>query len=79
MQSSEAFEERLNEINKRMAVLLLEYQKIQYVKLNQEVLDLPELNIAADISGPQSLLTKTEDDEDISPMIREARQLQRVC
>lgn len=69
----------MNEINKRMAVLLLEYQKIQYAKLNEEILDLPELNIAADISGPQSLLTKNENDEDISPMIREARQLQRVC
>ncbi|KAE9551602.1 hypothetical protein FO519_005176 [Halicephalobus sp. NKZ332] len=75
-QSSEAFEERLNEINKRMAVLLLEYQKIQYARLNEEVLDLPELNIAADVSGPQSLMTKSED-EDISPMLREARKLQR--
>ena len=72
--------EKVNQVNKRMAALLLQFNKLSAKREEEDILGLPELKVPDVIAGPYSAHSKKyKQEEDVSPLMREAKKLQKVC
>uniref|UniRef100_A0AC34FF54 Dynein associated protein domain-containing protein n=1 Tax=Panagrolaimus sp. ES5 TaxID=591445 RepID=A0AC34FF54_9BILA len=70
--------EKVNQVNKRMAALLLQYNKLKVKQDEEDILGLPELKVPEVVAGPYGAFAKMhKHEDDISPLQREARKLQK--
>jgi dynactin 1 len=70
--------EKVNQVNKRMAALLLQFNKLKNKQDEEDILGLPEIKVPDVVAGPYGAHAKSHrHEEDIKPLVREARNLQK--
>ena len=70
--------DKVNQVNKRMAALLLQFNKLKVKQDEEDILGLPELKVPEVVAGPYGAHAKKHKfEDDISPLQREARNLQK--
>uniref|UniRef100_A0AC35GE31 Dynein associated protein domain-containing protein n=1 Tax=Panagrolaimus sp. PS1159 TaxID=55785 RepID=A0AC35GE31_9BILA len=70
--------ETSEKVNKRMAALLLQFNKLKVKQDEEDILGLPELKVPEVVAGPYGAHAKMHKfGDDVSPLQREAKKLQK--